>query len=127
MKFDGDSYSKISKFVSDIDDERDKVYATIEMDDDEISSITAIICDDTLEGDIKSISSSEIKIGSKTKDLKSKSIPVNVKVGDGTITSVSKLQDVIREFVFYKHSVYKYEDRSKSLPRQSVTTVDTDS
>lgn len=95
MKFDGDSYSKISKFVSDIDDERDKVYATIEMDDDEISSITAIICDDTLEGDIKSISSSEIKIGSKTKDLKSKSIPVNVKVGDGTITSVSKLQDAI--------------------------------
>ena len=43
------------------------------------------------------------------------------------IEPVSKLQDVIREFVFYKHSVYKYEDRSKSLPRQSVTTVDTDS
>lgn len=97
MEFDDDDYSKISKFVSAVDDERDDVFAIIEMDDDEISKITAIICDDTEEGEIKSIDTSEVKVGSKTYELKSKSIPVNVSAGDYSITSVSKLVDLIDE------------------------------
>ena len=97
MEFDGEEYSKISKFVSAVDDESDDVFAIIKMDDDEISEITVIICDDTLEGEIKSIDTSEVKIGSKTYDLKSKSIPVSVSAGDYSITSISKLIDLIDE------------------------------
>lgn len=41
--------------------------------------------------------------------------------------NVGRLQDLAVEFVNYKHSVYKYEDRSKSLPRAVITTADTDS
>ena len=40
---------------------------------------------------------------------------------------VGRLQDLAVEFVNYKHSIYKYEDRSKSLPRAVITTADTDS
>lgn len=41
--------------------------------------------------------------------------------------SITRLQALAIEFVNYKHSVYKYEDRSKSLPRAVITTADTDS
>ena len=41
--------------------------------------------------------------------------------------NVGRLQDLAVEFVNYKHSVYKYEDRSKSLTRAVITTADTDS
>lgn len=40
---------------------------------------------------------------------------------------VNKLQDLMIEFVNYKHSVYKYEDRSKSLTRKVIIVSDTDS
>ena len=41
--------------------------------------------------------------------------------------SVGRIQNLAVEFVNYKHSIYKYEDRSKSLPRAVITTADTDS
>lgn len=66
------------------------------------------------------------KLIEKLAETKVEFIDPNKIVGD-IAEPLAKLQELCIEFVNYKFSVYKYEDRSKSLPRSVIIVSDTDS
>lgn len=96
LKLDGEKYDTdddgLDDFVSDIKDE-DDVYIELTLDkNDEITEAVAYTCD-TKDGDLTDVSSSEIEIDDKyTYDYDS-STSINVKDGNSTISTKSKLED----------------------------------
>ena len=66
------------------------------------------------------------KLYQKISDTECEFIDPN-KIPPDIMEYVNKLTDLMIEFVNYKYSVYKYEDRSKSLPRKVIIVSDTDS
>lgn len=99
MKFDGEKYTDLDDFVSDIDKKLDKdksVYVEMTIKSKEITKITATTCKTVEDEEIEEINTSKKRITVDGDDYTyTSSTKVSVKDGNSSITSMSKLVTAI--------------------------------
>ena len=99
MKFDGEKYTDLDDFVSDIDKKLDKdksVYVEMTIKSKEITKITATTCKTVEDEEIEEINTSKKRMTVDGDDYTyTSSTKVSVKDGNSSITSMSKLVTAI--------------------------------